>query len=732
MSGRLILIFLAVTMCLISSVDAADIVWVSEAGDEPVDGQGDGILDDQTWIDLITAYGHNVYSNPGTWTELDPNQIELLNNADLVIFSRNSNSSGYAGNTDEVTQWNSITSPMILMNAYLVRSSRWRWINSTAMGGLETQQLSTYYPAVDVEVEDLEHPIFSGTILDENNWAKIMDPNADSGNISIIATDNVGNGKLIATLSDQDWAYIAEWEAGVEFYPGSNQIPADRRLYFAAGAQAVTDGYGGAYNLTEQGLQVFLKAIDYMLGIEPRAEAFLPEPADNQQEVLPETGLNWLPGVFAHTHDVYLGKDRKAVNNADRDNPMDVLIAQGLTDSSYTPAEPLEYGQTYYWKIDENSETDPASPWKGDLWSFTVRNYLVVDDFESYNDLNVDEEGSRRVFLIWIDGYDNPTVNGSTMGYPDPDFANDEHFVEAEIVRSGAQSGPIFFNNMTASYSEVTISTAELLIGGNWAAFEPERLSLWVYGDPNNPATESMYIKVNDLKAPLDPDLTLAQWQELSIDLATLGADLSNVTTLTIGFESTGATGSSGGVLVDDIRLYRPAVPTPLEVENYSFEQPGTGKLKSWDTVPGWNSDTPPSDSGVESAGPRFPPSDGDWSAFLMGSDPSIWQLTGNIIEASAEYILTVDAENNYGATQLKMSMYYDDGSGNRIELAAQTVDLLDGNNDSSHNMQDKVEFSLTFSADDVPEAIGQKLGIEFDNTLEGWIGLDNICLFIL
>ena len=78
------------------------------------------------------------------------------------------------------------------------------------------------------------------------------------------------------------------------------------------------------------------------------------------------------------------------------------------------------------------------------------------------------------------------------------------------------------------------------------------------------------------------------------------------------------------------------------------------------------------------------------------------------------------------------MSLYYDDGSGSRIEVAGQTVDLLDGNNESGHDTQEKVEFTLTFSADEVPEAIGNNLGIEFDNTAEGWIGLDNVSLIIL
>ncbi|HCO96483.1 MAG TPA: hypothetical protein DIU00_21515, partial [Phycisphaerales bacterium] len=35
-------------------------------------------------------------------------------------------------------------------------------------------------------------------------------------------------------------------------------------------------------------------------------------------------------------------------------------------------SEGLVPGTTYYWRIDEINEGDPASPWVGDVWSFTV------------------------------------------------------------------------------------------------------------------------------------------------------------------------------------------------------------------------------------------------------------------------------------------------------------------------------------------------------------------------
>jgi hypothetical protein len=185
-----------------------------------------------------------------------------------------------------------------------------------------------------------------------------------------------------------------------------------------------------------------------------------------------------------------------------------------------------------------------------------VPDYIVVDDFESYNDLNVGTEGSRRIYLTWIDGYDNPSANGSTMGYPEPDFAEGEHFVDTEIVHGGGQSAPLFFDNSTAQVSEVTVNPAELSIGNDWTIGTPEKISLWVYGDSGNPATEQMFVRINNSKVVCDVDLTNEAWQEVVIDLADFNVGLGNVTTLGIGLERTATSGGTGMIFFDDVRLY--------------------------------------------------------------------------------------------------------------------------------------------------------------------------------
>ena len=72
-------------------------------------------------------------------------------------------------------------------------------------------------------------------------------------------------------------------------------------------------------------------------------------------------------------------------------------------------------------------------------------------------------------------------------------------------------------------------------------------------------------MKINGVKVIYSDSANLAirRWNQWNIDLTSLGINLSNVSTFTIGFERTGATGGTGTVLFDDIRLYRVAPPVP-------------------------------------------------------------------------------------------------------------------------------------------------------------------------
>ncbi len=437
-----------------------------------------------------------------------------------------------------------------------------------------------------------------------------------------------------------------------------------------------------------------------------------PSPDSDTTDVAVDITLGFRAGRGADKHDVYLSSDEQTVIDGN-------VPVTTVTETSYGPLS-LDLGTTYYWKINEVNDAETPTTWQGDIWNFTTSDSLVMEDFESYNDIPVGEEGSNLVYSMWIDGYLNPTTNGSTIGYVEAYQPS----METDTVHDGDQSVPFSYDNSTAGYSEAAVNIANLAIGENWTLHGIESLSLWFYGDPNN-ALEQMYVKLNGVKVLYGGDagnITKSLWHPWDINLADFtGVDLSNVTELSVGFERIGLFGGSGTVIFDDIRLYRsaPAKMEPIAVENFSFELPGTEKQLGFDNVPGWNTDGPPADSGVETGSA---PTDGDWIAYLMSGDPSVWQLADHTITEGDVFEVKVDAAITWAATTLQMAIYYDD-NGTRVPAATSDVTL-------ANDMQ---EYILSFSASDVPESVGHQIGIEFTNTSSGdtWIGLDNVRLYV-
>jgi len=272
-----------------------------------------------------------------------------------------------------------------------------------------------------------------------------------------------------------------------------------------------------------------------------------PSPGPGETDVNVDVILSFRPGRGAVTHDVYLNTDEQAV--IDGNVPTDTVA-----DESFT-APPLDLNSRYYWRIDEVNEAETPTTWQGEVWNFTTQEFFVVDDFESYNDIPVEEEGSKLVYVTWADGYENQSLNGSTIGYTELYQPS----METTIVYEGAQSVPLFYNNTVAPYSEITANVADLQAGTDWAKHAVKALTLRFYGDPNNSVADQFYVKINDFKITYDGDaanLTHTGWQMWYVDLTASGVNLGDVTTLSIGFERMGGLGGQGVVFLDSIRLY--------------------------------------------------------------------------------------------------------------------------------------------------------------------------------
>jgi inhibitor of cysteine peptidase len=313
------------------------------------------------------------------------------------------------------------------------------------------------------------------------------------------------------------------------------------------------------FDVMDDGARMLLSAgLGRVIEITDSRIADAPNPTSGAVDVRQTSILSWSPGEAAASHDVYFGT-ADAVKNADISSP-EYKGSRNLDSESYDPGK-LEWNTTYYWRVDEVE--DGGTIQKGNLWSFTTADFLIVDDMELYNDINEDEPGSNRIYLAWLDGFDNPAINGSIVGY------SIVPFVEQTIVHGGRQSMPFSYDNSVGK-SEATLT---LTYPRDWTENGVNTLVIWYIGDAAN-AAEPMYVVLNGNAVVNhdNPDAALATtWTEWNIDLqafADQGVNLTSVTSITLGLgnRANPVAGGSGMVYFDDIRLYRPA-PEPLPIE---------------------------------------------------------------------------------------------------------------------------------------------------------------------
>jgi len=297
----------------------------------------------------------------------------------------------------------------------------------------------------------------------------------------------------------------------------------------------------------------------------PQAALSLPVKASSANPSNGATGvkqtptLKWGAGEAAASHQVYFGTDRDAVKNADTGSP-EYKGNRALGSESYDPGK-LQWNATYYWRVDEVNNVNPASPWAGNIWSFTTANFLVVDDFEDY------DAGDNQIWYAWTDGlgYGTPGTEPYSGGNGTGSAVGDENtpsYTEETIVHGGNQSMPVFYDNSVLMYSEVEKT---LTYPRDWTEEGVGVLSIWFYGVASN-AAESLYVALNGNAVVNHDNPNAAQietWTEWNIDLkliADQGVNLANVNTIAIGLgnKKNPAAGGPGTIYIDDIRLYRP------------------------------------------------------------------------------------------------------------------------------------------------------------------------------
>ncbi len=297
---------------------------------------------------------------------------------------------------------------------------------------------------------------------------------------------------------------------------------------------------------------------------DPSPWAFDPRPYDGAADITDDLSLTWTSGAYTAEHDVYFGTDPGAVTDADPNDPNVYKGRLALDVTSYDPGV-LEWNTTYYWRVDEINEPESWSPIVGSVWSFTTADFVVVDDFELYDD-NVD--ANEAVFQTWFDGFGfgAPEVppffagNGtnSSVGYEKPPYT------ERIIVHGGRQSMPLQYDNAKEPWYSQAGRT--WTIPQDWTVNGMDTLQLFVRGKPTNVPAD-LYLTLEDFAGNVatvvhpDPDtVRLSRWLRWDIPLADLiaaGLDVTAVRKMDIGIGSPDnpQPGGSGVIYIDDIRV---------------------------------------------------------------------------------------------------------------------------------------------------------------------------------
>ena|GEM_PF-1015450 len=279
-----------------------------------------------------------------------------------------------------------------------------------------------------------------------------------------------------------------------------------------------------------------------------------PDPGDGAIDVIQTPTLSWRVEARASQHDIYFADNEQVVADATPSTPGVYRGRQPAAMTTYGPGV-LEWGKTYYWRIDEVQEADPRSPWKGGIWSFSTADSVllrVVDDFESYTD---DWLAGPLLFDTWNDG------GGSLVGNWDPP---EGPYAEQVIVHGGRQSMPMEYHNTGEpwySQAERTWETPQ-----DWTLDDAEALTLYFRGQVGN-GPDPLYVAIEDSAGLVvivthpDPNAAMAtRWQKWDIplpDVRAAGVDVAAVNKMVIGVgdPNSPGPGGTGKIYIDDIRL---------------------------------------------------------------------------------------------------------------------------------------------------------------------------------
>jgi hypothetical protein len=281
-----------------------------------------------------------------------------------------------------------------------------------------------------------------------------------------------------------------------------------------------------------------------------------PDPENGEDDVSPAVTLGWTPGIYATSHDVYFGTSFAEVNDANTNSDAWMVNQAGTTwpTTGYDP-NGLDYSTTYYWRIDEKD----GGTYRGTVWSFTTNSRLIVDNFNSYANLDPD------VYAVWNDYWVNGSDGELFALETNPDIAHDGNSIQFQYDNQTKDSGYFIGSWMDAK-------TSDLEIGSDWTLSRAAGLLLYFRGSAGN-SVEKMWVELEDTSSNAGyvlydgdaNDITLESWHEWNVDLGIIdacGVTLSSLDNIKVGVGGYARTGqttrssSTSYVYFDDIEVW--------------------------------------------------------------------------------------------------------------------------------------------------------------------------------
>ena len=283
---------------------------------------------------------------------------------------------------------------------------------------------------------------------------------------------------------------------------------------------------------------------------EVEGKAKNPKPFDGSTDVPRNVILRWTRGVESLYHDVYFGStDAEVASATTGSGEYKTRLNKGTEEYDAGTNENPTVAEQYFWRIDEvNSITV-----KGNIWDFTIADYILVDDFDFY-------ANATALRVVWKDYYSGHAGEGTVWVNKDANYAVDGNSM---ILEYWNDNKDVKFSETQRSYSSAQ--------DWSYAGGKVTELEIDWFGDMNNVPDPPMYVKLSDGSAtvqvnPGPNDVTeewVHTWHIALKDFNDGGVTLSSITSISLGIgpgiKGGGAsTDSFGTVYFDDIRLYPP------------------------------------------------------------------------------------------------------------------------------------------------------------------------------